>query len=204
MTEPSEIADRAEPVADGVWWWGIRNSNIGGGASSSHLIATGGDVVLVDPVRLAPDQLDALPAATGIVLTAKCHQRSAWRYRREFGVEVWAPQGAPAADEEPDHRYAAGDRIPAGLEAVLTPRPEPVHYCMLARERDALVCSDLLMGDPEQGLEFVPGRFHDDPAQTRASTEALLGLPFSLLCLDHGRPFADGPRAIQQLLDRAG
>ena len=201
MTEPSEIAERAEPVAEGLWWWGIHNSNIGGATSSSHLTASGGDAVLVDPVHLAADALASLPTPTAVVLTAKCHQRSAWRYRRDLEIEVWAPEGAPAADEEPDRRYAAGDSLPGGLEAVHTPGPEPVHFCMLQRDAGLLFCSDLLMGDPEHGLQTVPGEYHDDPARTRASVEGLLYLPFTTLCLDHGRPFADGKAAIRSLLD---
>jgi hypothetical protein len=68
-----------------------------------------------------------------------------------------------------------------------------------------LVCADLLMGRPDTGLRYVPLEYHDEPAETRRSVEGLLELPFSLLCLDHGRPFIDGKAAIRELLsaDRA-
>jgi hypothetical protein len=46
----------------------------------------------------------------------------------------------------------------------------------------------------------VPLEYHDDPAATRRSVDALLELPFTLLCLDHGRPIADGKAAIRALL----
>ena len=36
MSEPHEIADRVEPVVDGVWHWRISNSNLGGATSSSR------------------------------------------------------------------------------------------------------------------------------------------------------------------------
>ena len=125
MSEPREIADHAEPVVDGVWHWRISNSNLGGATSSSQAISADAGTVLIDPVQLAPSELAGLREPTAIVLTAKCHQRSAWRYRSEFGAEVWAPAGAPDADEEPDHRYGDGDLLPGGLRAVHTPGPEP-------------------------------------------------------------------------------
>jgi glyoxylase-like metal-dependent hydrolase (beta-lactamase superfamily II) len=206
MSEPREIADRAERVIDGLWHWSIANSAIGGAMSSSQAVAVDGGSVLIDPVRLRPDELDALPRPVGVLLTAKCHQRSAWRYRAEFGIEVWAPEGAPATDEEPDRRYAEGDILPGGLRALCTPGPEPVHYCLL---REAvpriLFCSDLLMGDGTGGLAFVPGEYHDDPGETRRSVERIRGLEFDVLCLDHGRPVTEDPRrAIAAMLAAAG
>ena len=66
------------------------------------------------------------------------------------------------------------------------------------------MCADLVMGDPDTGLRFVPLEYHDDPAATRRSLERLLELPFGLLCLDHGRPFVDGKAAIRELLASEG
>lgn len=205
MTEPREIADRCERVADGLWHWRIRNSGIGGATSSSQAVRAGGDVVLVDPVRLAPDALAALPAPTAVCLTAKCHQRAAWRYQAELGVPVWAPEGTVPMDGEPDRRYRAGDTLLGGLVAVHTPGPEDVHFCFLLEGGGGvLFCSDLLGRRPGAGLEFVPFEYHDDPAATRRSVEGLLGLEFAILCLDHGPPVVDDPKAaIRALLERA-
>ncbi len=201
MSEPREIADHVEPVVDGVWHWRISNSNLGGATSSSQAISADAGTVLIDPVQLDPSELAGLREPTAIVLTAKCHQRSAWRYRSEFGAEVWAPAGAPDADEQPDHRYGDGDLLPGGLRAVHTPGPEPVHFCLLLeRAPGVLFCSDLLtvVGG---GLRLVPGEYHDDPAGTRRSVERLLDLEFEVLCLDHGPPIADQPkREIERLL----
>jgi glyoxylase-like metal-dependent hydrolase (beta-lactamase superfamily II) len=201
MSEPREIAAVAEPVVEGVWHWSIANSTIGGATSSSQAIAVDGGCVLIDPLQLEPDEVGALPPPAATVLTAKCHQRSAWRYRREFGVEVWAPEGAPATDEEPDRRYAEGDILPGGLRAIRTPGPEPVHYCLLREDAPRILfCSDLLMGDAAGGLAFVPARFHDDAAETRRSVERLAVLDFDVLCLDHGRPVTDDPHSTIEAL----
>jgi metallo-beta-lactamase superfamily protein len=202
VSEPPETAAHAQPVIEGVWHWSVANSAIGGATSSSQALALDDGCVLIDPIRLDVDELGSLPRPNAIVLTAKCHQRSAWRYRSTFGAEVWAPDGAPAMDEEPDRRYAEGDVVPGGLRAIRTPGPEPVHFCLLREDAPRILfCSDLLMGDGDGGLAFVPGQFHDDPAETRRSVERLAELEFDVLCLDHGRPVTTDPHgAIAALL----
>jgi glyoxylase-like metal-dependent hydrolase (beta-lactamase superfamily II) len=69
------------------------------------------------------------------------------------------------------------------------------------REPGVLFCSDLISNDGDRELAFVPAEFHEDPAETRHSVERLLELDFSILCLDHGVPLADDPKAaIRNLL----
>ena len=200
MTEPREIADRVEVVAEGVYHWRIHNSAIGGAISSSHAVQDGEGIALVDPVHLADDALATLPRPSAVVLTARCHQRSAWRYRSQFGIQVWLPEDAEAAEEEADRRYAEGDVLPGGLVAVRTPGPEWSHYSfLLEREPGVLFCSDLI-GSRGGVLAFVPPQFHEDPAQTRRSVERLLNLPFAILCLDHGAPIVDDPKAALRTL----
>ena len=196
VSEPREIAERAEPVADGVWHWRIHNANIGGATSSSHAVATAGGCVLVDPVRLAGDALAALPPVEAIVLTATCHQRAAWRYRRELGAEVWLPEGARPGDEEPDHRYTAGDVLPGRLLAVHTPGPEPRHHSFLLEDAPGvLFASDLFAHVHDGELRFVPAEYQDDFPETVRSVERLLPLSFGVLCLAHGAPLTQDPHA---------
>ncbi len=202
MTEPREVADGVEEVVDGVWHWRIRNAGIGGAISSSHAVRTEDGCVLIDPVRLDDEALAGLPRPQAILLSAKTHQRASWRYRRELGIEVWLPEDAPAADEDPDRRYAEGDLLPGGLRAIRTPGPEQPHYSfLLEREPGVLFCSDLISNDGSRTLRFVPAEYHEDPAETRRSVERLLDLDFSILCLDHGVPLTDDPKAaIRELL----
>jgi hypothetical protein len=206
VSEPREIAELVEEVVDGVYHWRIRNSAIGDDISSSHAVTVEDGCVLVDPVRLREEVFATLPSPRAIVLTARCHQRSAWRYRSQLDVEVWLPEDASAADEEPDRRYSAGDVLPGGLRAIRTPGPEHAHYSLLLdRGSGVLFCSDLVLnrGGPE--LPFVPPEYHDDPAETRRSVEGLLELPFSILCLDHGVPLTSDPKAaLRELLASTG
>jgi hypothetical protein len=41
----------------------------------------------------------------------------------------------------------------------------------------------------------IPGEYAHDLAEARRSVERLLELPFSVLCLAHGTPIAEDPKA---------
>jgi hypothetical protein len=202
MTEPREVAERAELVTEGLYHWRIHNSRIGGGISSSQALQSADGLVLVDPVRLEPQELERLGAPAVVALTAKCHQRAAWRYRRDYGARVWLPEDASQADEEPDERYADGGLLPGGLRAFRTPGPEWPHYSFLREGQPGVVfVSDLISGD-EHALRFIPPQYHEDPAATRRSVEGLLELPFDVMCLAHGLPLTHDPKAaLRTLLD---
>lgn len=204
MAEPPAVAERAEEVVPGVWRWAVANTNIGGAESTAHAVGGDGGVVLVDPIRLAREELERLGPVAAVCITAQCHQRSAWRYRRELGVPVHAPEGTRPLVEEPDARYREGDELPGGLVAVHTPGPEEVHYSFLRPgEPGVLFCSDLLTHYEGKELAFVPFAYHDDPARTRRTVEGLLGLEFDVLCLAHGVPIREDARgAIRALLAR--
>jgi len=202
MTEPPVTADAVEEVVPGVLHWRVANPNIGGGTSSSHAVRTdAGETVLIDPVPLADEPLEALAPVSTILLTAATHQRAAWRYRRRFDARVYLPHGSRSTEEEPDEHYGESDVLPGGLEAVHVPGPEDPHYALLRREPPAvLFCPDLVMVEKDD-LVFVPGEYHEDPKETRRSVERVLELPFEVLCLDHGPPFVDDPKeSLRQLL----
>jgi hypothetical protein len=204
VSEPREIAAEVVEVVEGVWHWQVANAAIGGQASSSHAVANGGGSVFVDPVRLAPDALERLPPPEAVALTAKTHQRSAWRYRRELGAEVWLPGDAPEADEEPDRRYTEDDELPAGLVAIRTPGPERPHYSFLLRRHGGvLFVGDLVSHDGSGALEYIPLRHHEEPEVTKRTVAGLLDLPFATLCFSHGPPLRDDPKAaLRALVER--
>ena len=193
MTEPMEIAQAAEEVAPGLWHWRISNSNIGGHVSSSQALLTREGCVLVDPVRLDDAALGALPRPTATLLTARCHQRAAWRYRDELGAAVWLPEDATAADEQPDHTYADGQLLPGGLRAFRTPGPEWPHYSFLY-EGDPGVA--LLLGPAEQRRgraalhrPGLPRGSRGDADERRSAARSALRDPvLRPRRADHGRP----------------
>ena len=203
MSEPQAIAQKTEEIVPGVWRWYVHDDRIDF-ESDAHAVVEGGRVVLIDPLPLKEVDLKRLGTVEAICLTAKCHQRSAWRYRKQFAVKVYAPEGVRPMEEEPDVLYRAGDQLPGGLQAIHTPGPESVHYAFwLAREQGVLFCPDLLMHGKGKELAFVPAEFHDNPAETQASVRRLLDLRFSVLCFNHGAPITGDPHAaLREVLQR--
>jgi glyoxylase-like metal-dependent hydrolase (beta-lactamase superfamily II) len=203
MSEPRAVAERVEEVVPGVWSWSVDDDRIDF-VSTAHAVAGDEGVVLVDPLPLAPEALAELGEVTAICLTAGTHQRSAWRYRRELGVSVYAPALSRLIDEEPDERYGDGDELPGGLRAVFTPGAGTTqHTFLLEREGGVAFVPDLLAHTPERGLRIVAEEYLHDPEETRRSIRKLLELQFSILCVDHGAPIKDDPKgAIRALLER--
>ena len=81
VAESRAVADRAEEILPGVWYWGVRDERIGGSCGTSHAA----DGVLIDPHRLAADALESLGEIRAIVLTTTVHQRSSWRLTWRWG-----------------------------------------------------------------------------------------------------------------------
>lgn len=202
MSEPKEIAREIFEVAAGVWHWQVWDDRIGAD-SHAHALASPDGTVLIDPLPLAPEALGRLEPITATLLTAACHQRSAWRYRRSHGVAVYAPEATRPMEEEPDFRYVAGQDLPGGIVAVHTPGPEWAHYAFWREAAPSVVfCADLIMREDDHAPAFVPPEYHEDPKATRESLRRLLELPFMLFCMAHGMPItADRRERLQNLLD---
>jgi hypothetical protein len=189
--ECEQIAERAEEVVPGVWYWSVRDERIGGYHGASHAA----DGVLIDPHRLAPDALAALGEIEAIVLTTSEHQRSAWRLRRELGAPVYLPAMAQSMDEEPDGRYGEGDELPGGLQPIFTPGAGTTqHSLLLPRDGGVLFTPDLFVRSREGPLEFVPAEYMHDPEEARRTAERMLELDFDVLCSGHGAPLVGGAK----------
>lgn len=204
MSEPETVAEQVEQVIPGVWRWFVWDDRIDF-ESDAHAVADADGTVLIDPLPLKRAALRKLEPVAAICLTAACHQRSAWRYRKQFGSRVYAPEGSRPMEEEPDAYYGANEALPGGLKAIHTPGPEQAHFAFW-RERAAGVvfCPDLIMRAEGGALEFVPPAYHEDPDATRDSVRRLLDLRFSVLCMDHGAPIKKDPQAeLRKLLDKA-
>jgi glyoxylase-like metal-dependent hydrolase (beta-lactamase superfamily II) len=195
VSEPRAVAEHVEEVVPGVWHWRVHDERIDF-VSAAHAVSSPEGSVLIDPLPLAPKALASLGEVTAVCLTAGTHQRSAWRYRRELGAAVYAPALSRQIEEEPDERYEEGADLPGGLRAVFTPGAGTTqHTFVVDRDGGVAFVADLLTHHEDRGLRMVQARYMHDPAEARRSLEKLLDLPFSILCLAHGTPVTDDPKA---------
>jgi Metallo-beta-lactamase superfamily len=203
MPEPRGTAAFIGEIFPRLYRWTMHDDRIDS-QSDSYAILENGSLVLIDPLPMSGQDLTQLGPMGAICLTASCHERSAWRYRRLLKVPVYAPSGAVDFEEPPDRWYANGDRLPGGLLAVHTPGPTEAYYSFfLDRDGGVLLCGDLLTNAGGAGLAFVPDEYQDEPARTRGSVRHLLDLNFQMLCSDHGDPIpTNAKEAIRQALAR--
>jgi glyoxylase-like metal-dependent hydrolase (beta-lactamase superfamily II) len=205
VTEPRAQAQKIVRVIPTVMRWFVPDDRMGGAESDAYAVVSEGEVVLIDPLPLAETELRKLGEIQAIILTASCHQRSAWRYRRSFGVDVYAPEGAASLEEDPDMSYSGGDALPAGLIAFHAPGPLEAMYALwLTRPRPVIFLSDLLVHDGSGVPRFFATEQLEDPWRTRTSVERILDqLPLDVLCFAHGPPILnDGSAALREALER--
>jgi glyoxylase-like metal-dependent hydrolase (beta-lactamase superfamily II) len=195
MSEPKTVAPSTEEVVPGLWYWWIHDERIDGFIASAYAVQDGDSVVLVDPLPLQDEAFRALGRVSAICLTCGSHQRSAWRLRRQLGVQVYAPGLVREVEEEPDIRYEEGDLLPGGLEAIFTPGAGTTQHAFLRSEPPAvLFTADLFVHPSGEAFGFVPDEYLYDPAEARKSARQLLDLDFDILCTGHGAPLLDDPK----------
>lgn len=209
MTEPNTEARKIVRVVPTVHRWRVRDDRIGGEESDAFAVVRSGRVTLIDPLPVREEELRRLGQIEAIVLTAANHQRSAWRYRRLFGVPVFAPEGPTVGpepgqlEEEPDYRYSGGDSLPGGLTAFHAPGPTEAMYALwIDRPRGVVFLSDLLIHDGSGVPRFISAVYQDEPERTRASIQRIADhLPIEVLCFAHGHPICtDGRFALERAL----
>jgi len=193
MSEPKTVARTAAEIIPGLYHFKIDDERIKT-QSDAYAVVQGGTVVLIDPLPLDPAQLSRLGRLEAIVLGSPSHQRSAWRYRREFRAKVHAPEGWSDLDEKPDATYREGDPLPGGIRPLHAPGPGNAHHVFhIARKPGALLCTDLwhVTG---RGVEFLPDKYLSNPDRARDSARRLLEVDFDVLCFGHGDPIMKGGR----------
>jgi glyoxylase-like metal-dependent hydrolase (beta-lactamase superfamily II) len=182
---------------------------------SSYAIDDGERLLLFDP-KTPPTEIVELAAGreAAIVLTCPWHERDARSLVERFSWPVFAPPPDSPEDlmrkygvsaEEADgfvspdlawllagdtgeaHLYAAGDRLPVGVEAF--PGWERNDVVLWIENRRAVVVGDALV-DFGQGLEIFPQGL--PPAVTREQIaerlRPLLALPVEQVLATHGGP----------------
>jgi glyoxylase-like metal-dependent hydrolase (beta-lactamase superfamily II) len=181
---------------------------------SSYAIDDGARLLLFDPLSV-PDELLELAADREpmVVLTAPWHERDTQSLVERFGVPVFAPPpdtaddlvrkygitpeqaagGSPdlawlvAGDSGEAHWYAAGDRLPIGIEAF--PGRERNDLVLWIESRRAVVAGDALQ-DFGRGLEIRQESLTKGVTREQIveGLRPLLALPVEVVLPAHGAP----------------
>ena len=186
-----------EPLREGIWRWEARHpawSEDDGGPDgwgpgvASYAIDAEEVLLLVDPLAV-PADVETLASGreTAIVLTCPWHERDA----RAVGERLGAPIFVPPPDEgdqdpTPGTVFAAGDRLPGGVEAFAG--IEPNDLVLWIERHGALVLGDTLV-DRGEGLEIPLTWLRDVTlAEVLATLRPLLDLPVEVVLPTHGPP----------------
>jgi glyoxylase-like metal-dependent hydrolase (beta-lactamase superfamily II) len=160
---------------------------------SSYAIDDGDCLLLFDPLAL-PSEIEVLAAGreTAIVLTCPWHRRDALSLADRLGAPIYVPPPDEGDPQPVDGQvFAAGDRLPVGVEAF--PGMEPNDLMLWVESSRALVAGDTLV-DRGNGLEFradwaSQGAIAErgvPPEQILEGLRPLLELPVELVLATHG------------------
>jgi glyoxylase-like metal-dependent hydrolase (beta-lactamase superfamily II) len=191
MSEPRAIAHAVEEIEDvDIVYWHIEDERIGGQISTAYGLRTEEGMVLIDPLPLEEQALDALGEIQAIILTSASHQRSAWRLRAEREIPVWAPALAQELEEEPDERYSHSAVLPGDLNAFHVPGAGQSQHALILDDYIAFV-PDLIVNPPDGEVALTPDEYLANPIQARDTVRLLLEQSIEILCPSHGLPILD-------------
>ena len=194
-------------VAAGVWLWRTRHPDWNPDVDwdppvTSTVIASGGEVVVVDPLAPPPRspawaRLDAQPPTLAVVLKPD-HVRDVDLFVRRYGARAYGPalfwrNDIPETELEP---IEPGAELPGGLVALYDGRGRNETPLWLPEQR-ALVFADALTA-PEGELRVWSTPWHEERALP--ALRALLELPFEHVIVSHGEP-VHGRAAYERALE---
>jgi glyoxylase-like metal-dependent hydrolase (beta-lactamase superfamily II) len=186
-----------DQLREGIWRWETRHpswtADDGGPDGwgpdvASYAIEAGGRLLLVDPLAV-PAEAETLASGRepAIVLTCPWHERDARALTERLGAPIYVPPPDEGdEDPTPGKVYAAGDRLPGGVQAFLG--VEPNDLVLWVESRRALVLGDSLV-DRGEGLEIPLTWLRDVTlAEVLAILRPLLDLPVEIVLPTHGPP----------------
>jgi glyoxylase-like metal-dependent hydrolase (beta-lactamase superfamily II) len=186
-----------EQLRDGIWRWEARHpswTEDDGGPDGwgpdvvSYAIDAGERLLLIDPLAV-PAEVEELASGreTAILLTCPWHERDARAVGRRLGAPIYVPPPDEGEkDPVPGTVFAAGDRLPGGVEVF--PGIEPNDLVLWVEPHRALVLGDTLV-DRGEGLEIPLTWLREMTlAELFATLRPLLDLPVELVLPTHGPP----------------
>lgn len=182
----------------GLWWWETVHPEWTekdaatadwGPEVSSYAFDDGERLLLIDPTTPPSPVADlAAERETVIVLTCPWHERDTRSLAERFSASVFSPPPDSGNDNPLAAQvFAAGDRLPIGVEAF--PGMEPNDLVLWIESSRALVAGDTLI-DRGKGFEFPADWANKGvpPEQILETLRPLLELPVEFVLPTHGAP----------------
>ncbi len=173
------------------------------------LLSIGEHRILVDPPPFTVDdkaQLRRMGRPDYIVITNRDHAREAGEYQREFGCQLYLPDGdAPQMELKPSRTYKDGELLPGGIWAVHLHDQKSPGECALFFQQQGkgrLIVGDALIGKPAGSLSMLPADKYADVAKAKEGLRRLLKYEFDVLLVGDGASIlSDAKTAVARLLD---
>lgn len=198
MAEPTTQADTIHRPLPWLAHWTIADERLDGHRSDAYAVTTPDGVAVIDALPLTPAARAGLTDVCAVFMTHGNHQRSAWRFRRELGVPVYAPSDVRGLDEEPDVLVDEETPLPGGLRAIRASGFEQACYLAYAHAdgTQAVFCGDLICRDPGGPYRFPVQAGYFDPEGGLADARRLFELDPTVVCAAHAEPALGGGRDV--------
>jgi hypothetical protein len=165
---------------------------------TSAAVLVRGELILVDPIPLAPPALEELlefGVPRLIVCTSGNHARAAAKYREQFGAKIAAHlDGAADLELEIDVPLKNGSRLLEACEVCELPGGAPGEIALILPGKFICV-GDALIHLPQTGFAVLPDKYCTDAKLLRQSLRNLLRYEFSTLTFAHGLPLVPQARS---------
>jgi hypothetical protein len=193
-------------ISTGVLSWHAYDPKVKADLYSTALQADSG-LVLVDPIDLAPSELELLQSqgrVAGVVVTNENHWRAAGRLANKLGVPVY--HGACGPEVGPGVQTIAlgnGAQISPDLTVVpIEGAPTGEIALHLDKDGGTLVIGDALINFEPYGFTLLPAKYCSDAKAMRRSLPKLLEFQFDRILFAHGTPLVSGARKrLEQMLN---
>jgi glyoxylase-like metal-dependent hydrolase (beta-lactamase superfamily II) len=192
------FADEFQVLSDSVYYWSVYDPSLKCEVGSTALRSASG-LVVVDPVPLAEqawNDLLAIAPLRAVLLTNGNHARHAPALREKYRVPVaTAPATRKDLGELNPDVLLLEDELLYGISAIPVPGATAGETVFYFRAGGTLIVGDAVINvDPAKGLELLPDKYCDDPAQNRVSLRKMLSLEFTAITFAHGLPVTSRAR----------
>jgi len=185
-------------LGNGLWLWQAYDPATKADLSSSA-VRNGDQLILVDPIPLAPAavaKLKSLGTVSAVIVTNSNHARAAAAFAAQLDVPVFASEAGVSALQSKLARTCAEGEIMPGLAAIPIKGAAPGEMVFhFAQGRGTLVIGDALINFQPYGFCLLPAKYCSNQRLMRASLRQLLDWPFERLLFAHGSPILAAARA---------